>query len=608
MPAQDFTNQLLVSVGGGPVPADVAALFIGGLIDDSRSAPDLFVLRYRDPHNIVVEKGKFAIGAPVTLAVASNEATAPTVLLAAEITALEKEFDGTGTFTTIRGLDKSHRLQRGRRVAAYVQMSAFDVAAKVAKQAGLDAGRIDPGGPVLEQISQPNISDWELLRQLARDAGAELAVADGKLDFRKPTTASDAPHTEAKATEDPLVLELGRNLLRLRAIVTSAEQVPNVQVRGWDYKSKRSVIAEAPAATSTAHNGAKPDELAKLFKAPKLVATDTPYGTQPEVDRAARALAEQVAGGYAELEAVLRGNPKVRAGTAVALGNVGAPFEGKYTVTSSRHTFDPDTGYTTSIVVSGGQDRTLAGIVRGAAPAAGASFGGVVVGQCSDNNDPDALGRVRVTFPWLADDFVSVWARTVQFGGGPERGAVFLPEVGDEVLVAFEHGDFRRPYVIGGLWNGVDKPPPAATDLVDKSSGAVNRRAIVSRTGHSLEFHEAASGAQGIRMATGKGTLTVDLDEKDTAVVVHSDGTVRIDARNGITIDAGTGTLRLTGQRIELEAMAGIAIDAGAGALEAASAANVKIGGATVSVNGTASAELTAGATATVRAALVKIN
>ena len=79
------------------------------------------------------------------------------------------------------------------------------------------------------------------------------------------------------------------------------------------------------------------------------VATDVPYRGQAEVDAAAKALAEQIAGAFAEFEGVARGNPKLRAGAAIAIDNLGAPFDGKYMVTTSRHRFDPTTGYTTHV-------------------------------------------------------------------------------------------------------------------------------------------------------------------------------------------------------------------------------------------------------------------
>ncbi|HVF06812.1 MAG TPA: VgrG-related protein [Frankiaceae bacterium] len=584
MPAQDFTNQLLVDIAGQRLAADVAALLVEGIVDDSRTSPDLFSLRFRDPANVVVEKARVEIGAAVTLAVASNESRTPLPLLVGEVTALEKEADGTGTFTVIRGLDKSHRL-RGRRVASFREMTAADVAKRVAKNAGIEVGQVDPTPTVFEQVSQGNATDWEFLRMLAADVGVELSVESGKLEFRKPTKAGDAPAGHEGAAQSALVLEVGRNVLRLRAVVTSAEQVPSVEVRGWDDTQKRAVVGTAPAATTVAEVGAKPADLAKAFNAPVLVATHTPYATQSEVDAAAKALAEQVAGGFAELEAVIRGNPQVRAGTAVALANAGKPFDGKYTVTATRHVFEPDTGYTTWVTVSGFQDRTLYGLVAGTTDAAAQGSLGVVVGQVSDNRDPDVRGRVRLTFPWLSDDYVSDWARTVQPGAGGKRGALVVPEVGDEVLVAFEQGSFQRPYVLGGLHNGIDLPDEGEVPLVDKGSGAVNRRAIVSRTGHRLEMVEAANGPQGVRLATGDGKLTLDLDQKQTRITVHSDGTVEIEARNGVTIDAGTGSLKLTGQDIALSAKTGIKVDGGAGDVKVSSSTTCTIQAGLVRIN-----------------------
>ena len=231
-----------------------------------------------------------------------------------------------------------------------------------------------------------------------------------------------------------------------------------VEVRGWDTATKQALTATKPAATtSVVLPDVDPATLAKTFGDARYVSSDVPHRTQAEVDVAAAALAEAVAGGYAELEGVARGNPEVRAGAAVTVDGLGSPFDGKYTVTTSRHRLDPATGYTTSFSVTGVRDRTLLGLAGGGGPATTAPPGAVVA-VVDDVNDPEQTGRVRVRFPWLDDQYVSGWARTVQAGAGKERGALVLPEVGDEVLVVFEQGDFRRPYVLGGLYNGVDKP------------------------------------------------------------------------------------------------------------------------------------------------------
>ena len=77
----------------------------------------------------------------------------------------------------------------------------------------------------------------------------------------------------------------------------------------------------------------------------------------------------------------------------------------------------------------------------------------------TNNDDPEGMARVKVTFPWFSGDVESTWARLVATGAGPNCGLVWIPQVDDEVLVGFEHGDMRHPYVLGGLWNPVDPPP-----------------------------------------------------------------------------------------------------------------------------------------------------
>src|SRR5262249_31975054 len=89
---------------------------------------------------------------------------------------------------------------------------------------------------------------------------------------------------------------------------------------------------------------------------------------------------------------------------------------------------------------------------------------GVAGALVTDNHDPQGVGRVKVKFPWLSDATESDWTKIVTFMAGQERGAVFLPEVNDEVLVGFEHGDINFPYVLGGLWNTQAQPPEKNED------------------------------------------------------------------------------------------------------------------------------------------------
>jgi phage protein D/phage baseplate assembly protein gpV len=558
-----ISNAFTISVDGTPLPADLEPLLVSADVDDSLNLPDLVILRFRDADRTVLAKSKIKIGAKLVVAATSKASTSPEPLITAEVTALEAEFDATGTFTVVRGYDPAHRLFRGRRTETYTQVTASDVAKKVAQRAGLTLGTVESTPTVFDHVSQGGVSDWEFLDGLAREIGHEVAVKDGKFEFRAPKPAADAPAPKSEQAE-PLLLRQGTDLVRFRSVVTSAEQVKEVQVRGWDVARKQALVGTAPAKTRSAElsgSGVAPADLAKAFGDPVYVATDVPFRGQSEVDAAAKALSEQIAGASAEFEGTARGNPKIRAGSAIAIDNLGEPFDGKYVVTSSRHVYDQTTGYTTHFAVTGRQERSLFGLASGSGSRR--AMTGVAIAQVSDARDPQHQGRVKLTFPWLSDDYVSDWARTVHAGAGKDRGFFVLPEVGDEVLVAFEQGDVRRPYVVGGLFNGVDTPKTGPVDDVDGGSGSINRRSLVSRRGHRIDLLDQDGRKEGIALATGDGKHTFTLDATGSSVTLHSDGSVTIEAKNGVTVDAGSSSLKLTGGDVSITATTGLTLDGG---------------------------------------------
>jgi uncharacterized protein involved in type VI secretion and phage assembly len=166
---------------------------------------------------------------------------------------------------------------------------------------------------------------------------------------------------------------------------------------------------------------------------------------------------------------------------------------------------------------------------------------GVVVGIVTANDDKDKLGRVKVKFPWLSDNDESDWARITQLGAGPNAGAVFIPEVNDEVLVAFEHGDISRPFVLGGLYNGKDKP-----NLGDGlfNQGKVKRNGFVSRKGHKFVFFED-SGKSGIALITSDAKIKVSLNESNSEIHIECQGKVLIKSQGDMNLEtAGSLTLK----------------------------------------------------------------
>jgi phage protein D len=161
------------------------------------------------------------------------------------------------------------------------------------------------------------------------------------------------------------VLKLGSDILRFRSVITASEQVGNVEVRGWDIAQKRKIVNSAPAGTKSVDlPTVTPAAMAQPFGNPKYVASDVAYRTQAVADTAAAALVEEIGSSFAEIDAVARGNPKLRPDVAISIENAGKPFDGKYTITTVRHRYEPTTGYTTAFAVTG-QERSLYGLASG---------------------------------------------------------------------------------------------------------------------------------------------------------------------------------------------------------------------------------------------------
>ncbi|KXK60169.1 hypothetical protein AWW66_20370 [Micromonospora rosaria] len=571
MSSGDHTNNLVVGLPG-ELPKLWADRLVSAVVEDSTNLAATATLRYRDQQSRLLKDNSVTIGTELTVRVRTGSDAAPLPLFTGEVVTLESEYDGVGTFTTVRALDRSHRLMRGQRVRSFVNRKASDIAREVAAAAGIPVGRIDPTPTVYEMVTQPNVTDWEFLKLLAVDNDAEVVVVDGRFEFRRSVRAASAPGAGVTAEQSPYVVEMNENLLSVRSTVTSVGQVAGVTVRGWDVRAKQPVRTEVRTdASDEVQIGTSPEKVAEPFASARLCVADVPYRTAAETRAVAGAVAADVTAAFAELEVGIRGNPRLRAGVPLSLQQVGKPFEGKYTTTASRHVIVPGQFYETWLTVSGRQDRSTWGLAAAAAaPARAARIPGLAVGIVTntkadtDRRHPERVGQgwVKLRFPWLTDpaDYETDWVRTVQLGG-VGGGGVFCPEVNDEVLVGFEQGLLDRPYVLGGLYNGVDKPSTHEGALIDAASGRVNRRSFASRSGDRIEFLESQlpAGPRGIRLTTAKDRLTVHLDERRTSVVIRSDGTVEIEAQKqvtvkgqGITLDAGTGKLTLKGQAVEV--------------------------------------------------------
>jgi hypothetical protein len=302
----------------------------------------------------------------------------------------------------------------------------------------------------------------------------------------------------------------------------------------------------------------------------------------------ANGLANHIGGTFAEAEGEAFGDPTIQAGEQVDIKGVPKIFVGKWTVTNARHVFDPDQGgYRTRFWVSGRSDRSLLALASGASTRnhghASGVLSGLVCGVVTNLKDPDKVGRVKVSLPWLAPDYESDWARVVQMTAGPRTGVMFMPEVGDEVLVGFELGDARRPYVIGGLVNDKTKFEPLGSAV--NGSGVVTKRGLGTPAGNQLMFEdELPPGPPGpppttskITLGTGDSNLSLAIDQCAGTITLTCNpsppksktpaGTVTIDCSGAgkIEIKGGKGGVKLSSEgQLELSGQLGVKISSDA--------------------------------------------
>ncbi len=182
---------------------------------------------------------------------------------------------------------------------------------------------------------------------------------------------------------------------------------------------------------------------------------------------------------------------------------------------------------------------------------------GFVIGIVTNNSDPENLGRVKVKFPWLSDEVESWWARVCQPAAGPSRGTWFIPEVDDEVLVGFEHGDVRFPYVIGSLYNGQDRPGAGGkSNIAGKiagKDGGNDIRSIVSRSGHTIALDDK-EGKEMIAIADKTGKNWIEFHTSKNLIFINSDKDIHIKAKENITIEAGKDLITKSGKNTDMTA------------------------------------------------------
>ncbi|GAA1039982.1 VgrG-related protein [Virgisporangium ochraceum] len=548
--AEKRLDGVVITADGRPLPADLYGNLQLVRVEESVQLPDYFSIHFDDPHFELFDKDQFTLGTRVEIAFRAEGD--PVVVTSGEITAVSMEPGRGGRHELVlTGLDLTHRMARAPKSRSFQSVTDGDVASRIAGEYGLEPD-VDGTGEVHEYLLQVAETDYAFLRRRAARIGFDFWIAEKTFHFKKGPRAAGSPPP----------LRWGANLKGFSVRFASGERCDEVQVRGWDPLAKRAIVGRATEG-ELGTDAPAGDELnaaaQRAFGRTQRMAGYFPVADQAQADALAQAFLLRASGTEVVLRGEAAGDPLLAAGAMAKVENVGTRLAGNYRITSVEHLYGAGRPYVTKFVCGGKEPAGLADYLAGGHTTTGASrsWGGLVVGIVTNNNDPEKLGRVKVTFPTLSAEDESTWARVATAGGGPKRGIQWLPEVDDEVLVGFEHDDQTRPVVLGGMWNRTDQTP-----LPDAATGGkINERGMVTRIDSRLLFTDEPTAS--VHLSLGGEKNLLHLEQKESKLIgeqklVVEATDIEVTAKNKLTINAAeieitaTGQMTLTGKPIKL--------------------------------------------------------
>ncbi len=332
-----------VGVDGQSLPLDVTTAIKQVVLDDKQEGADTFSLSI-DNHDLRWLNAKadvFAEGneVSITLGYAGGAETS----MLGEITSLQAAFPSSGSPSlTVTGLDLSHRLMKGQKRRTFKKMTDSDIAAQLANEAGLSSD-VTKTQPKLDYVVQENLTDYQFLKNRAKRIGFDIWVKDRTLYF----------HDPANQSGDPIKLKWGKSLIDFTPRLTLANQVAEVEIRGWDPVTKKEFIGTAKWKNIKKSGLSK--RAVQMLKAntggaSKKVEIDRAVHSQKQADEMAKAILKNITDTLITGTGNCIGMPSLRVGKIIKLEGMGPRFSGSYIVTGTTHTLG-GAGYKTKFEV-----------------------------------------------------------------------------------------------------------------------------------------------------------------------------------------------------------------------------------------------------------------
>lgn len=496
--------EVVIEFDGSALPTEDLQALSEVLVQQRLSLPTLCELSFLATAGALTGVAQIMPGAALRVMVAGQSEP----LFVGQVTAVEHGYTPEhGREIRVRGYDLLHQLRKRQTVRAHVQVTMRDLAREMVADLGLTVQATEPG-PLWPQLVQHRQSDFELLQEIAEKCGLYLTARGTVLHL-----------LTLQGIGEAVPLSLGDTLLEARIEINADTPYHSVSAAGWD------------SARLEIHKGQASQARVGRTVAAKLVpARVGGSGKRELVDESI--LSDAHATGIAQAELDLRvarevtlwgvaaGDTRLRPGTPVDVTGVAETITGCYVLSAITHTINAQQGFLSELSSTPPSPRVR---MR-------SSVG--VPGVVTQIDDPDKLGRVRVSLPTYGD-VETDWIPILSAGAGVNKGLMIFPDKGDHVLVLLAHEDPGQGVVLGNLYT-TDKPPDVGIE-----GGSVRRYTVQT------------PGGQRVQMDDGKQTMR--LENSDGSYCELAPHKVRLHAAAELEIEAPGQRIVIRGKNIDFE-------------------------------------------------------
>ena len=427
-----------------------------------------------------------------------------------------------------------------------------------------------------KEMVQFYCSDWDFMLTRAELNSKLILIENGKVKMKSAEVSADAK----------LELEFGTNVVEIEAEMDARTQYASSKSKGWDMANQELLELESPDPGIDFQGDLSGQDLAEVIGLEDFTLLHGGAFSGEELQNWADANMLKSRLSKIKGQIKIHGDNSIKPGDMVQLSGFGSRFNGKAFVSSVYHEVSPSQKWFTTLGL-GLDHRFISSVFDDIVdvPASGLvpAMKGLHIGKVTGLEDPDGENRVKVLLPMIDSSSEGTWARLASLDAGGEgvRGAVFYPEIGDEVIVGFINEDPRQPIILGSLFSSANASPIEVNDDNFK-------KGYTSKTELKLHFDvETKSirietpGGRIVEMNDEDGRISME-DESGNKVILDSEG-ITMESSADVKIKA-TGDVKIEGINIDIESSAQLTAKGGAGA-EFSSSGQTIVKGSLVQIN-----------------------